>query len=160
MIIPFNLSCSGLWNTSLYTGILETVCVCVCPVHLCLFYMSCIWLRFNWAIHVTDIWTAYSWVPDTGFSAQRSDLQCEWCERAAQMVSFNVCVGICIHLKFVIICEYVVLVQLTLQIINMSRSEYGHWPSSIWVVCVCDDDACWWQPFKTHLNCTFHFLLF
>jgi len=36
--------------------------------------------------------------------------------------------GICIHLKFVITCEYVVLVQLTLQIINMSRSEYGHWP--------------------------------
>lgn len=30
------------------------------------------------------------------------------------MVSFNVCVRICIHLKFVIMCEYVVVVQLTL----------------------------------------------
>jgi hypothetical protein len=39
--------------------------------------------------------------------------------------------GICIHLRFVIICECVVLVQLTVQILNMSRSEYGHWPCCI-----------------------------
>jgi hypothetical protein len=35
---------------------------------------------------------------------------------------------ICIHLKFVIICEYV---QLTHQIINVSSSEYGHCPCCI-----------------------------
>lgn len=39
--------------------------------------------------------------------------------------------GISMHLKFVIICEYVALVQLTLQIIIMIRSEYGHWPFCI-----------------------------